>query len=123
MHLLCVLGGVARVNYMWLPGWVAFNTKLQQKALDATKKEFYEKHNRQPTTSEEDMEELDRIIIKHIADLVPASGIRTLLRSVTKVRLSPRKSVPISGREVDMGSEVGLNGASSNVASDTTEGE
>ena len=112
MHLLCVIGGVARTNYMWLPGWLAFNTSLQEKTLQATKQEFYKKYERDPTTSEEDMDELDRIMIKHISDLVPAKGIRSLLRAVTKVKLSPRNNVLELGINIDKNFEDGFTDSS-----------
>lgn len=91
MDLLVVIGDEARLNFMWLPGWVAFNTSLQQQILDKVSEDFNSKYKRDATTSDEDMEVLNRLIIKHMSNLVPAKGISKMLRAITEVTLSPTK--------------------------------
>jgi hypothetical protein len=85
MNFFFIVAGRARLNYLWLPGFIFADPNLQLVIGKKVEIAFYDKHGRKPTTSEEDLEEMDNMAIEALEPYVPFSGWKEYIQHMKKV--------------------------------------
>jgi hypothetical protein len=96
-----VVGDEVFLNYLWLPGFVWFNQQLQQQIGALAVKKYREKHGRYPKTTEEDLDELDRFVVKAFAEAFPGKGVRKFVQALADAKPELTSVIPDLGKSFD----------------------
>jgi hypothetical protein len=88
MHFFVFIPGTgeAKTNYLWLPGFIFVDEKLQLIVGAKVKQKFLDKHGRPPADTDEDFDELDEMALDALEPYVPFEGWREYIEGMKKVK-------------------------------------